>query len=525
MGQKTNPISLRLQNVNRNFDSVWYSDHFYAKCFSREFFLTNYYNTFLKLVKLPQARISVNFGIQNIKLYPFFCIPKASRVSLAKNLGLFQHLSKAWSNLPQSFVSSKSKNFGLGRFGNNQQNKLFANNLNDNLFFRTTPKNKKMAQPSLFHETGTFNEINKKTHNNNTNPHKSSLVNKQNSDIFDVSAIQNFDNKHRKHNTNFYFLENISAKLLLNSPVSDLDWSKQTSRTQDHLETNTSKRNLKTLLLQYYRVAARFEYNKNFSHQLENSGNIELARISSNLFFHQTFGIDPFQNKDINSFYLLNDRDSIPYSLSKSSRQKGKFNKIKSLNTNIVEQNTSLSFLPTLEQDNFGTDQKLYNKLCLLNHSPNEKINIGNSLYNTLGDTKSMISQKKFKYKNHIENFLSRHYNIDLQLFPFCSKQNWQSAGFIADEIVYFIERRVSFSRIKNRILRQASMQSFIRGIRITCNGRVGGKSKKAQRATQECVKYGETSLHVFECKIDFASRSANTSFGLVGIKVWICFK
>ena len=90
---------------------------------------------------------------------------------------------------------------------------------------------------------------------------------------------------------------------------------------------------------------------------------------------------------------------------------------------------------------------------------------------------------------------------------------------------MYFLERRISFSRLRNRIARQASMQPFIRGIRITCSGRVGGKSKKAQRATQEFIKFGSTGGHVFENRIDFASTSAHTPFGLLGIKVWICYK
>ena len=462
MGQKTNPISLRLQNGNRNFDSVWYSDHFYAKCFSRELYITNYFNTFLKLVKLPQARISVNFGIQNIKLYPFFCIPKASRVSLAKNLGLFQHLSKAWSD------SGKQNKFGI-----NSTSKHSVNTLNDNLFFKTTLQDNASLQIG--------------------EGKSSSFVPKNN------------------HSGEFHFLENISAKLLLNSSVSDLSWSKQIT------ETNPSKRLLKNLLVHYYLIAAA---NKNLSG--ENSRNIELARLSTNLqpkSFENFFGIDYTQNKDINSFYLVtNENTENPINFSKMP------NKVKNGGMN---RNTSLSLMPRQEE--------LYNKFCLSTETKGgadsilfEKTNIemnSTVLYNTLGNTKSMISQKNFKYKNHIESFLSSHYNIDFQLFPFLSKQNWQSAGFIADEIVYFLERRISFSRIKNRILRQASMQPFIRGIRITCNGRVGGKSKKAQRATQECVKYGETSLHVFECKIDFASRSAHTSFGLVGIKVWICFK
>ena len=107
---------------------------------------------------------------------------------------------------------------------------------------------------------------------------------------------------------------------------------------------------------------------------------------------------------------------------------------------------------------------------------------------------------------------------------PFSISQDWQSAGFLAEEIVYFLERRVTFRRLKNKIIKKISENSNIRGVRISCSGRVGGKSKKAQRAKTECVKYGQTSRHTFSSRIDFAAKTARTSFGTVGIKVWICY-
>ena len=51
------------------------------------------------------------------------------------------------------------------------------------------------------------------------------------------------------------------------------------------------------------------------------------------------------------------------------------------------------------------------------------------------------------------------------------------------------------------------------------------GKIKKAQRAKMDSLKYGQTSLHIFSSKIDFAIRTASTSLGSTGVKVWICYK
>lgn len=456
MGQKTNPISLRLQNVNRNFDSSWYSDYFYAKCFSREVYLKNYFDTFLKLVKLPQARIVVNFGIQNIKLYPFFCIPKTSRVFLAKNLGVFQHLSKAWVSQNTSKNSIVIKDSALSK---NKIGRITS--LNDSLFLNST----------------SFSSENKVNNLDNF-----SLLNNKRK-FLQTESINS------KTNRKLNFLEDLSIRLLLNTkPINAIGNIKPNSGTSfKQVNELTNKQLLKTLLYKHYGYSS-INDDVNYNVSMKNN---TIKDIESNTKFNTT---------------------SISY-INKSS-------------VNNID--SSLYFMPTSEEivNNVyqNSDKNLISSNFNLLNNNSDIISNDNSklvLYNN----KEYLVRKNFKYKNYMENFLSSQYNVDLQLIPFLSKQNWQSAGFIADEIVYFLERRVSFSRIKNRILKQASMQPYIRGIRITCSGRVGGKSKKAQRATQECVKYGETSLHVFDCKIDFASRNAYTSFGTVGIKVWICFK
>jgi hypothetical protein len=136
----------------------------------------------------------------------------------------------------------------------------------------------------------------------------------------------------------------------------------------------------------------------------------------------------------------------------------------------------------------------------------------------------STYFQKKLKYKNYLEYYLGSKSTLALQFIPFQVTQDWQHAGYLADEIVYYLERRVPFRKIRNNIIKYLSQKSTIRGIRITCSGRVGGKSKKAQRAKTEYLKFGQTPLHVFSCHIDFAFRTAYTSFGSMGVKVWICY-
>lgn len=133
-------------------------------------------------------------------------------------------------------------------------------------------------------------------------------------------------------------------------------------------------------------------------------------------------------------------------------------------------------------------------------------------------------------YKHHIEsmiysNILDAKMPINIQFFK--TNNIFQNASFLIDEIIYYLEKKVPFFKLKNAILKKLTQQKLlpIKGIRVMCSGRVGGKSKKAQKAKIQNFKYGETSLHVFSSKIDFIAKNAFTSFGTLGIKVWICYQ
>ena len=148
-----------------------------------------------------------------------------------------------------------------------------------------------------------------------------------------------------------------------------------------------------------------------------------------------------------------------------------------------------------------------------------------NSLNKGSNSSLSSFQTLESKYKKYLESSLSSLYKLDFDLIPFKVKNDWQYAGFLADEIVSLLEKRIPFRRLKSKLIKQLSKVSTIRGVRITCSGRVGGKSKKAQRAKIESLKYGQTSLHVFSAPIDFSCKTARTSFGSVGVKVWICYQ
>ena len=108
----------------------------------------------------------------------------------------------------------------------------------------------------------------------------------------------------------------------------------------------------------------------------------------------------------------------------------------------------------------------------------------------------------------------------------------WEShhAGFIAQEIAHALTRRVPFRSIKIQMIKELEENTqrawgSVRGVRVTCAGRGNKKSKKAQRAQTVGFQWGQTALHVFSEKVDFARCPAHTSFGKLGVKVWVCYR
>lgn len=119
---------------------------------------------------------------------------------------------------------------------------------------------------------------------------------------------------------------------------------------------------------------------------------------------------------------------------------------------------------------------------------------------------------------NHLENAL----DTPVYWYPVAVSSIWKDAGFLADEIVWFLERRVSFRLLKRALNRMVENMPNIKGVRVAVSGRVGGRSKKSQRARCDTWKYGATPLHVYSREIDYAQRVAHTPLGTSGVSVWL---
>lgn len=90
-------------------------------------------------------------------------------------------------------------------------------------------------------------------------------------------------------------------------------------------------------------------------------------------------------------------------------------------------------------------------------------------------------------------------------------------AVLVADSIATQIEKRASFRRVVKRAMQNAQRAGAL-GIRVNCSGRLGG----AEIARMEWYREGQVPLHTLRADIDYGFATAHTTYGCVGVKVWI---
>ena len=90
-------------------------------------------------------------------------------------------------------------------------------------------------------------------------------------------------------------------------------------------------------------------------------------------------------------------------------------------------------------------------------------------------------------------------------------------ARLVAQNVAQQLERRVMFRRVMKRVVQNA-MRQGAEGIKVQVGGRLGG----AEIARSEWYREGRVPLHTLRADIDYATYEAHTTYGLIGVKVWI---
>jgi len=118
------------------------------------------------------------------------------------------------------------------------------------------------------------------------------------------------------------------------------------------------------------------------------------------------------------------------------------------------------------------------------------------------------------KLKEELQRLTSQEVQVNVHEI----KRPELDAALVADTVARQLESKVSFRRAMKKAM-TSSIRMGAEGIRIAVAGRLGG----AEIARSEQYKEGRIPLHTLRADIDYAVKVANTTYGAIGVKVWIC--
>ncbi len=117
-----------------------------------------------------------------------------------------------------------------------------------------------------------------------------------------------------------------------------------------------------------------------------------------------------------------------------------------------------------------------------------------------------------------LEEELKKITNKDVKILISEIKRPELDAVLVAENIAQQLEGRISFRRAMKQAVSSAIRMGAV-GIRLMCAGRLGG----AEMARTEQYKEGRIPLHTLRADIDYGVATAQTVYGSIGVKVWIC--
>jgi len=117
------------------------------------------------------------------------------------------------------------------------------------------------------------------------------------------------------------------------------------------------------------------------------------------------------------------------------------------------------------------------------------------------------------KLKKALEKLTGKEMSVDIKEI----RKPELDATLVAENIAMQLEKRIAFRRAMKKAV-QSSRRFGAQGIKVSCGGRLGG----AEIARSEWYREGRVPLHTFRSDIDYGVAEAKTTYGRIGIKVWI---
>ncbi|MCK9371636.1 MAG: 30S ribosomal protein S3 [Sulfuricurvum sp.] len=117
------------------------------------------------------------------------------------------------------------------------------------------------------------------------------------------------------------------------------------------------------------------------------------------------------------------------------------------------------------------------------------------------------------KVKTSLQNLIGKPVAVNIKE----EKRAQASAQLVAENVATQLEKRVAFRRAMKKVMQNAQ-RAGAKGIKVSVAGRLGG----AEIARTEWYLEGRVPLHTLRAKIDYGFAEAHTTYGVIGIKVWI---
>jgi small subunit ribosomal protein S3 len=126
-----------------------------------------------------------------------------------------------------------------------------------------------------------------------------------------------------------------------------------------------------------------------------------------------------------------------------------------------------------------------------------------------IADLKKEIIKKVFKTKIK---------GIDIKIDVEEIRKSETQATVVAKNVIDQLERRMPFRRVLKQTIEKVSQNSDVKGIKVRVSGRLNG----SEMARTEWLRKGNLPLQTIRANIDYAQENAHTTYGVIGVKVWI---
>ena len=182
----------------------------------------------------------------------------------------------------------------------------------------------------------------------------------------------------------------------------------------------------------------------------------------------------------------------------------------------VVQENETQSYTQLLFHVSFPKQKEMSQKL--LNYFPDKKVEtsvlLKSSKLNLKRITTFLLKTKIRQFIRSLQFETQQKYSVRMNFI----KNTFEDATLIAKFIGDQLERRIPFRRILKQTIRKVQ-RTKMRGVKIEVSGRLNG----IEIARSERKREGQVPLHTLIANIDYSQQTAQTIYGLIGIKVWLC--